>query len=383
MHSRFLISILVLSLSACAADATGTSSGALVVTDQCTVSGSGALDTGDTMSGEATGGTSGATGSWTHNGGDGQVVLGTADWILCRINGATLGDFGGAATLDGSDGYTFRVSVQDFGERSVQWDHGTPEVQTVSATRYYRPTSWEDGSVSIDARSLVTIPSELPVTVGGSARGWASLTFSLSETSETVTCRYRGNAVEHGDEGCHGDDDDGAEGGDLYVFDSCVTDDNDGDEDGGIDEGRDDDGAIDEGHDGDDHRDGDHDDGDHHHDDGDDHHDDGDHHHDDGGAGDSDDSTDDDSGMTVVTAGDEVDVTSMTLHVQNGDSRLPSRRDAQTTVAVDLNVTPLIRVESNSDYYRISVWDDATSEQVYLREGFLSSGDFVVDLLTP
>lgn len=310
MHNR-LLSSLVLLVTACSPDGAGLTSDALVVTDRCEIAGTGALDTGDAMSGDVHGGDLGASGEWTHTG-DGRVVLTTPEWILCRINGATLGDFGGHATLDGSSGYTFRVQVQDFGDRRVQWDHGTPEVQTVSATRTYSPSRWDDGALAIDGRALVTIPSEIPVTVGGASNQWTWLTFQLSETSEVVTCRYRGDAAPP--HRCGAD----WEGGDRYVLQRCTVDDDD----------------------------------------------------------ESDDATE-----TVVSAGDEVDVEWMTLHVHSGDHRLPDRRHAQTTVSVDLDVTPLVRVESDTDYYRMAVWEEATGAEVYVREGFIASGDFGVSLL--
>lgn len=126
---------LAISLVACAPEegAEGATE-ALVVTDRCDISGLGTLADGDFLAGRARGGDSGATGNWAHVGGD--VVIGEADWILCRINGALLGDFRGPARLNGLHGYSFRVHVQDFGDPlPPEVIPGTPEVRTVSATR--------------------------------------------------------------------------------------------------------------------------------------------------------------------------------------------------------------------------------------------------------
>lgn len=180
-------------LSACTFDATGGAEAGLVITDRCEISGLGMLEEGDFLGGHARGGDTGATGSWAHVGGD--VVIGGADWILCRINGALLGDLQGPARVNGRGGYSFRVHVQDFGDPlPPEVIPGTPEVRTVSATRWYRPTRWDDGDVVRDERALVTIPSELPVTVGNAGNQWAWLTFERSETHDTVVCRYRGGA---------------------------------------------------------------------------------------------------------------------------------------------------------------------------------------------
>lgn len=304
--------MVVLVLSACSPEGgVGASRSELVITDRCEISGLGLLPTGDFFAGDARGGDTGASGSWTHVG-DSRVAFGTPEWILCRINGATLGDFGGPATFDGAGGYTFRVHVQDFGDpRPPDWVEGTPEVQTIGATRWYRPSRWEDGAVSIDERAIVTIPSELPVTVGGASNQWAWLTFQRSETFERVVCRYRGDDGPH----CR----DGSTGGARYVLERCTGDD-EGEHDGDVSSGS-------------------------------------------------------------VGAGDRVDVASMTLHVQSGDHSLPSRWSAQTTVTVDLEVTPLIRHDATRDYYRFAVWDDATGEQIYLREGALATGNLRVDQL--
>lgn len=277
--------------------------GTPVITDRCDVWGNGQLATGDLVAGRAHGEDSGATGGWAHVGVEGDVVLGDAEWVLCQINGALLGDFGGPARLNGMSGYTFSVHVQDFGDPlPAEIIPGTPEVRTVSATRWYRPTRWDDGDVVTDERALVTIPEELPVTVGNAGNQWAWLTFERSESGDTVVCRYRGQA--HNPNPCSPDD---LAGGMSYVLERCTCE-------------RDDD----------------------------------------------------------VEAGDVVDVTSMTLRVQSGAQFLPSRRHPQTTVTVDFDVTPVTLSDPERDFYRISVRDEVTDEQVYARHGDVDIGNLHV-----
>jgi hypothetical protein len=220
--SPILAASLAASLVGCAPDeGVDSASDALVVTDRCDISGLGSLAEGDFLAGRARGGDGGATGNWAHVGGD--VVIGDANWIMCRINGALLGDFRGLARVNGRNGYNFRVHVQDFGDPlPPEVIPGIPEVRTVSATRWYRPTRWDDGDVVTDERALVTIPSELPVTVGNAGNQWAWLTFERSETHDTVVCRYRGGA--HNPNPCTLGD---LEGGESYVLERCTGDDGD------------------------------------------------------------------------------------------------------------------------------------------------------------
>lgn len=215
-------SLAILMVGCLPEESAGGATGALgtpVITDRCDISGLGSLAEGDFLAGRARGGDGGATGSWAHVGGDGSdVVLGEADWIMCRINGALLGDLRGPATFNGRAGYSFRVHVQDFGDPlPPELVPGTPEVRTVSATRWYRPTRWDDGDVVVDERALVTIPNELPVTVGNAGNQWAWLTFERSESGDTVVCRYRGQA--HNPNPCTPGD---LEGGMSYVLERCT-----------------------------------------------------------------------------------------------------------------------------------------------------------------
>lgn len=215
----WLCSMIVLLGVACTADPgdVGAGTGELVVTDRCEVAGFGTLPVGDFLAGTVRGGDTGATGSWAHVA-DRDVVIADPDWIFCRINGSVQGDFGGTARINRRSGYTYRVHVQDVGDPGPPTlTPGTPSIQTVSATRRYRPTRWEDGSLTIEDRALVTIPSELPVTVGNAGNQWAWITFRRSETFDTVVCRYRGGA--HNPNPCTPED---LTAGESYVFDRCT-----------------------------------------------------------------------------------------------------------------------------------------------------------------
>ncbi len=358
------------------------SSADLVVTSRCEVAGLGVLPSGDLGAGRIDGGDTGATGDWLHISVTEGIVLATPDWVLCRINGATLGDFGGSATMNGVSGFTYRVSVQDRGtpgDRTIV--PGTPTVETVTATQRYRPVSWTDGALPIRADwARVTIPAELPVTSGVPGRGYAEVVFTRADTLDTVRCEYRGNGArghyDDDDDDDHGrgrrghHDDDRGRCGD-HDDDRC---DHDGDHDG-------------------DH--GDHDDDDDDDDDG-DHDDDDDDDDDDGDHDDDDDDDDDDDGehggdryvlqachvlpgLPPVAAGDAVDVTSLSVGVRNGARRW--RRGAgETTVTVNFDVTPLTVIEPERDYYRIAVFD-AAGDRALLSEGTLASGDYVVQIL--
>jgi len=188
----------------------GESSAELVVTDQCEISGLGVLAGGDLGVGRITGGDTGASGDWVHLSVTEGVVLASPEYVLCRINGSILGDFGGSATVNGETGFTYRVSVQDRGtpgDRTII--EGTPTVETVTASRFYRPTRYTDGSLAITAdQARVTIPSELTVVSGSSGRGRADVVFTRADTLDRVRCHYRGNGRHH-------------RGGDRYRLRHC------------------------------------------------------------------------------------------------------------------------------------------------------------------
>jgi hypothetical protein len=306
--TSLLAASVVLGAAGCDPGGFGGTNDALIVTDRCNVSGFGVLPDGDLLAGTARGDDTGASGAWMHVSTADGVVLGDAEWILCRVNGAVLGDFGGSARIDGRSGYTFRVGVQDFGAPSPgTWVEGPSETQTVVASRTYRPTRWEDGEATIADRALVTVPEALPVTVGNAGNQWAWLTFQRAETFDVVTCRYRGGASVPNP--VRADD---IAAGQRYVFERCT-------------------GEL--------------------------------------------------PGTSEVEAGDRVNVRWTRLRVQTGAHFFPTRDAARTEVAVDLEVTPLLRSAPVRDRYRLAVWDDATGERVLFRDGELAAGDLTIRLL--
>ena len=78
-------------------------------------------------------------------------------------------------------------------------------------------------------------------------------------------------------------------------------------------------------------------------------------------------------------AGDVVEVSAMTLHVQSGSRSCGVWR---TNVEVDLEVTHVSTTDPGRDFYRMAVWDPA-GVQVLLSEGVIERGDFVLTELTP
>lgn len=297
MSSRFLIpGALLLALGCAPGEDPGASTQGLgVPTPQCSVSGMGTLPSGDFAAGDILGGDGPATGSWLHVSPTAGVVLATPDWILCRINGSTLADFAGDATVDGASGYTYRVSIQDRGVPGPPVvTPGVPTVETLTATRYNRPTRFDDGELVIaEDQARVTIPAELPVVSGAPGTGMAVLSFTRADTGDTIACRYYGNGSR-------------SRGGDRYELRHCV----------GL------------------------------------------------------------HGLPETVAGDVVDVTAMTLRVQSGDSH--SRGcSAETTVSVNLDVTPLTVEEPVRDYYRIAVFAPDGTDFLGA-DGNLAAGDFTV-----
>lgn len=82
-------------------------------------------------------------------------------------------------------------------------------------------------------------------------------------------------------------------------------------------------------------------------------------------------------GTDPVGAGSRVDARWVQLKVHTGAHSFPSRRCAKTTVSVDLEVTPLVAIESPPDYYRMEV-RDADGVRVLLRDGNVVAGNLEV-----
>ncbi|WP_163996674.1 hypothetical protein [Pyxidicoccus caerfyrddinensis] len=64
---------------------------------------------------------------------------------------------------------------------------------TLTATRAYSPTRWEDGVATLDAPLSFLIPKHLPVVLGNSGNHRADLRFRLSGAEEVV-CEYQGGS---------------------------------------------------------------------------------------------------------------------------------------------------------------------------------------------
>jgi len=213
MKLRAAVCMTALALAlGCAPVDDGAATGALTIPDECLVRGIGLLPTGDFAAGRVRGDDVSASGHWLHASLADGIVLATPDWLLCRLNGATLADFGGSATLNGDAGYTYRVSVQDRGTPGAPTIlEGVPTVETVTATRHRHPARFEDGHLTVsEDRARVTIPAELPVIEGEPGTGLAKVTFDQAGLPGATMCLYRGN-------GSHG------RGGDRYVLHHCAS----------------------------------------------------------------------------------------------------------------------------------------------------------------
>jgi hypothetical protein len=79
----------------------------------------------------------------------------------------------------------------------------------------------------------------------------------------------------------------------------------------------------------------------------------------------------------AIVPGTVLDVDSIEVHVQHGSSRHPSCDAAETTVTLELMVTPLVTRPSEPDYYRLLVFDPSGA-LVLFSEGDLASGDIAV-----
>lgn len=211
LRAAVLTTALALALGCAPAD-DGAATGALAtIPDACLVRGIGLLPAGDFAAGRVTGDDVAATGNWLHVSPSDGVVLATPQWIVCRLNGAVLADFGGEATLNGDAGYSYRVSIQDRGAPGPPTVvEGAPTVETVTATRHRHPARFEDGYLPMtEDRARVTIPAELPVIEGEPGTGLAKITFDQAGLPGHTTCLYRGN-------GSRG------RGGDRYVLQHCA-----------------------------------------------------------------------------------------------------------------------------------------------------------------
>lgn len=201
--------IVALVASGCAEDPYGSSVMATYSTDRCEISGAGSLASGDIGDGAVTGDDTGASGTWVHTTAAGSVIVATPTFTLCRFNGRTLGDFGATGSIDGVPGYLVRVSIVDRTPGAPEIVEGTPTTETLVASVLYRPTRFVDATLPItEDAARVTIPAELPVTVGDPGTGHAVLSFTRADTLDTINCQYRGDGRS-------------ARGGTTYLFEQC------------------------------------------------------------------------------------------------------------------------------------------------------------------
>jgi hypothetical protein len=359
--------LIALACNACGTDDSTGDPQALIVTGHCAVTAMGVMPGGEGVTGAIhDDGTGTPTGSWQSSTTTDSFV-GTPDWLECRVNGSTVADFTGTGSWNGAPGYPFRVHVQDRGTSGAPVRvEGPPTTATLTATHTYSPPRSTDGSASWDAGAYATVPASLPVTVGNAGNGWAWITFApepdaTASLGYEVRCRYRGGA--RSSSGCRGRD---LTAGESYAFVDCqrpcatVPDDDDDD---------DHDGYFDEHHHWHGGHHGGYEHGGHFYSRGDDHHRCG-----------RDDDHDTWCTDPALLSGAQILVSSATLHVDSGATDLPSRRHAQTTVTVALDVTPFVWSTPENDFYRLAVWDPSGA-LVHSADGDLSSGDVTVTLL--
>ncbi len=167
----------------------------VITTSECSVIGSGTIETGSTFAGDVHDEGGIAVGAWSHETAGADMFVGDPASLICRLNGAIVADVEGTGTWNGVAGHRFRLHVQDRGEPGPPVIvPGTPTSLTVTASRTYSPSRWTDGTASFPGGSVVTIPAALPVTEGNAGNQWAWLTFTESGSGDEIRCRYRGGA---------------------------------------------------------------------------------------------------------------------------------------------------------------------------------------------
>ena len=317
-----VVFVLIALAIGCVAPDADSSGENLVITNRCAVSGAGTLSAGDSLGGDVYDDAGTALGSWMHDSASGAFV-GTPSSIECRLNGGIIANVSGTGSYDGVPGYTYALHVQDLGDPSIVTRvAGTAETRTITATRTYSPSRWTDGHLAFADGALVAVPATLPVTVGNAGNQWARLTFVDHDSGEAIRCSYRGGASRANPTSAT----DIARGL-AYVWQRCER------------------------------MHCENDDG----------------------------SSDDDHGCEYETdaslvVGSVLDVDSIELRVQHGSSRFPDRRNAQTTVALSLSVTPMEIRLGEPDYYRLMVFNPAGALAL-LADGDLVSGDLAVAVL--
>lgn len=304
----------------CAPEDAGLAEGYTTVpAGHCTVDGAGAI--GPDAFGGALADTSGTLmGTWSHTSPAGGLEATSLTFLECRLNGSRAATIRGRGTWNGVPDHYFTIVAQDLGGASPPARlHGTPETVTLTATRTYSPSRWTDGDASWEDGAEVVIPDALPVTVGNAGNQWSRLTFVDYHSAEPIRCSYRGGASTANPR-TPAD----IARGESYDFAFCerwVCDDT----------------ASAHGCDGCDwERD------------------------------------------PALVPGVSIDSSSVEAHVQHGSSRFPDRDHAQTTIAVDLGVTPYIETPGLADKYKLTVFPPDAGPAIYEVSGDLTSGDLTV-----
>lgn len=189
------------------------------IPEQCQIRGLGLLENADFTLGDMRGNAETGTGSWAHISSEEGFVQAFPDSVTCRMNGVGIGEAWGSALVDGATGYQYRLIVEDRRDPSDAGGEeveGPPEVQTLTASRTYRPSRWYDDHLDVDGRAVVTIPATIPVTEGNAGKGWTWLTF-MRDSFDVVKCKYRGGAPTP-----HPRTPAELSAGEQYVFDRCV-----------------------------------------------------------------------------------------------------------------------------------------------------------------
>ena len=177
----------------------------------CATFGEGVLENGDFVIGDIAGTATSGLGSWFHELEDGTFFWLSPDTVSCRINGVAIARSNGR--VSGAGGVTYTLEVEDYAVG------GASTLQTLSASREYSPSAWDDGVLVVTGgEETLIIPATIEVTSGGSGSQWVYVTLDRTIEGDQVTCRYRGNAEGPEDPGdayelarCTGEDDGTAE----------------------------------------------------------------------------------------------------------------------------------------------------------------------------
>ncbi len=197
----------------------------IVEPTNCGIFGEGVLENGDYVIGDIDGTANSGFGSWFHELDTATFFFLSPDTVSCRINGVAIARSEGR--VSGAGGVTYTLEVEDYALGGA-----TPS-QTLSASRDYSPSAWDDGVLVVNGgQAAVTIPATIEVTSGGSGSQWVYVTLDRTIEGDQVTCRYRGNAEGSGDPGdayelarCTGEDDGTAdvEAGDVVHVSSLTV----------------------------------------------------------------------------------------------------------------------------------------------------------------